>query len=128
MASTGIRILIADDSTEVRRGLREVLTLLGAVEVIGEAGDGREAVERAGRLRPDVVLMDLEMPGMDGLEAARRIRATCPGARIVILSARDDGAARREAAKAGADGFVVKGTPARELAALLAGNDRSRGR
>ncbi len=116
-----IRVLIVDDSEEVRRSLEALLPLAAAVEVVGLAGNGREAVELAGRLRPDVVLMDVEMPLMDGLEAARRMRSARLEARIVILSLHDSAAVRRRAQEAGADGFMVKGTPIETLAALLTG-------
>ena len=116
-----MRVLIVDDSEEVRRSLRELLPLSAPVEIVGEAEDGRRACELVERLRPDAVLMDWEMPVMDGLEATRRVRAAGLEARILILSLHDGEAARRRAAEAGADGFVVKGAPTGVLAAALAG-------
>jgi DNA-binding NarL/FixJ family response regulator len=105
-----LRILIVDDFSQVRQDLAIALTLAGGVEVAGQASDGREAIELAARLCPDVVLMDLEMPVMDGFEAIRQVKALCPGSRVLALTVYGDEATRAEAFRAGADAFVVKGT------------------
>ncbi len=106
-----IRVLIVDDALEVRRDLRTVLTLAGNIEVVGEASNGLEAVRLAESLSPDVVLLDLEMPVMDGYEAARRIKTRCPSCKVIALTVHDYEAARRQAHEAGVDGFLVKGEP-----------------
>jgi DNA-binding NarL/FixJ family response regulator len=105
-----VRLLIVDDFSQVRQDLAIALTLAGGVEVAGQASDGREAVELAAHLCPDVVLMDLEMPVMDGFEAIRQVKALCPGSRVLALTVYGDEATRAEAFRAGADAFVVKGT------------------
>jgi DNA-binding NarL/FixJ family response regulator len=105
-----VRLLIVDDFPQVRQDLAAALTLAGGVEVVGQASDGREAIELACRLRPDVVLMDLEMPVMDGFEAISRVKALCPGSRVLALTVYGDEATRAEAFRAGADAFVVKGS------------------
>src|SRR5512137_1007176 len=99
---TSIRVLIVDDMAQVRRDLRTVLPLAGEVaglqiEVVGEAGDGQEAVQRAAALRPDIVLMDLEMPVMGGCEAARQIKTHSPGCRVIALTIHGDETARQQA-------------------------------
>ncbi len=110
------RILIADDVPQVRRELRTLLPLLADIDVVGEAENGQSAIELAATLRPDVILMDVEMPVMDGLAATRSIKQQCPACRIIILSIHNDEAVRAKARSAGADDFVDKGAP---LAALL---------
>jgi len=104
-----LRLLIVDDVPQVREDLSIALTLAGGIEVVGQASDGQEAVELAARLRPDVVLMDLEMPVMNGYEAARQVKARCPACRVVALTVHGDEAARQKAFQAGFDDFVVKG-------------------
>ena len=111
-----IRILIVDDVPHVRQGLAAVLGLasrnLGArIEVVGEAENGSEAIRQAQNLHPDVILMDLEMPVMDGYEATRRIKTHSPGCRVIALTIHDDETARRHASQAGVDDFIVKGAP-----------------
>ena len=110
------RVLIVDDVPQVRRELRTLLPLLDAIDIAGEAENGLSAVELAAALQPDVVLMDVEMPMMDGLAATRLIKQQCPQCRVIILSIHDDEAVRAKARLAGADDFVDKGAP---LAALL---------
>jgi len=110
------RVLIVDDVPQVRRELRTLLPLLDAIDVVGEAADGQSAIELAAALRPDVILMDVEMPIVDGLTATRLIKQQCPQCRVIILSIHDDEAVRARARLAGADDFVDKGAP---LAALL---------
>jgi DNA-binding NarL/FixJ family response regulator len=107
-----IRVLLADDQALVRAGFRALLDAQSDVEVVGEASDGAEAVRLATRYRPDVVLMDIRMPGLDGLEATRRIAAdpALAGVRIVILTTFDLDEYVFEALRVGASGFLVKDT------------------
>ncbi|MDG4808852.1 response regulator transcription factor [Micromonospora sp. WMMD1120] len=109
-----IRLLLADDQTLVRAGFRSILDGEEGIEVVGEAADGAEAVRLAGRLRPDVVLMDIRMPVLDGLAATGRIVATS-AARVVILSTFDLDDYVYGALRAGASGFLVKDTEPAEL-------------
>ena len=103
------RVLVADDQRPTRQGLRALLNLLPGVEWVGEAANGREAVTLATERRPDVVLMDVQMPVMDGLEATRRIKSQRPEVRVIVLTLHGD--RRAEALAAGADVFLVKGGP-----------------
>lgn len=107
--SDPIRVLIADDHAGFRAGLRDLLATIPGIMVVGEAGDGREAVERAGEVQPDVVLMDLAMPDLDGLAATRRIVDTSPHIAVLALTMAEDDAAVFEALRAGARGYLVKG-------------------
>jgi DNA-binding NarL/FixJ family response regulator len=116
-----VRVLIVDDMPQVRRELTQLLTLAGGLESVGHAADGAQAVELARALRPDVVLLDLAMPVMDGFEAARRIKASGSGSRIVVLSVHAEQATRREALQAGADAFVVKGSSLETLLEAIVG-------
>lgn len=111
------RILVVDDDRLQRTTLRGVLERHGW-DVVGEAGDGRTAVEMATRLTPDVVLMDLDMPVMNGVEATRRIREAAPGAEVVVLTVFDDRTVF-EALRAGAGGYLLKGTPLREIVTAI---------
>jgi DNA-binding NarL/FixJ family response regulator len=114
-----IRILIADDHRLIRQGIRAMLDHEADMEVVAEAADGPTAVEMAGRLAPDVVVMDVNMPDMDGVEATRRIRGANPEARIVALSAYSDSRSASEMLRAGAAGYVLKTAPVEELTAAL---------
>jgi DNA-binding NarL/FixJ family response regulator len=103
-----IRVLLADDQALVRSGFRLILEAREDIEVVGEAEDGAEAVELALRLDPDVILMDVRMPKMDGVEATRRLTAAGSGARVVILTTFDLDEYVHEAIRAGASGFLLK--------------------
>ncbi len=116
---TKIKLLIVDDQVRVRQDLRTALQLMQGLEVVGEAADGFEAVRQAEKLAPDVVLMDLKMPGMDGFEATRQIKARRLARGVVALTIYGDDATREHAARAGADAFVEKGTPIQALAETI---------
>ncbi|MEU8952981.1 response regulator transcription factor [Streptomyces sp. NPDC048518] len=110
-----IRVLVVDDQQLVRMGLRMLFDQAADIEILGEADNGADAVRRAEHLGPDVVLMDLRMPGMDGVTATRRILAARPATRIVALTTFDDDDHLYPALEAGACGFLVKDTPPPEL-------------
>jgi DNA-binding NarL/FixJ family response regulator len=103
-----IRLLLVDDRPAIRRGLRIWLALEPNMEVVGEASDGAEAISLARALRPDVVLMDVEMPGMNGVSATAALRSVVPQSAVVILTLYDDAATRTRAREAGAAAFVAK--------------------
>jgi two-component system response regulator DesR len=111
-----IRLVIADDQALVRGALGALLDLEADLTVVGMASDGAEAVRRAEELQPDVCLMDIQMPGTDGVEATRRIRAASPGTRVLIVTTFARPGYLRAALDAGASGFLVKDTPAEQLA------------
>jgi DNA-binding NarL/FixJ family response regulator len=102
------RILIADDHVLVREGIRALLSLHEDVEVVGEASDGSEAIKLAAKLSPDIILMDISMPGLGGLEASVEIRKTNPGAKILVLSQYDDKEYVSRFLKAGVSGYILK--------------------
>lgn len=110
-----IRVLVVDDQPMYRAGLAAVLGALEGVTVVGEAGDGAEALARHRELRPDVVLMDVRMPRCDGIEAARRIRAAHPDVAVVVLTTFDEDAPLAEALRAGVSGFLLKVAPPEQL-------------
>ena len=110
-----IRVLIVDDVERVRQDLRTFLTLTGNIEVVAEAGDGSEAIRLVEALHPQVVLMDLEMPVMDGFEATRQIKALQPACRVIALTIHGSEAERQRAMQAGADDFIVKGASLERL-------------
>jgi len=110
-----IRILLVDDHPIVRQGLRTLLEGRPGWEVIGEASDGVEAVDQAGALKPDVMVLDVTMPRMNGLEACRLIRQKAPGVEILFVTQHDSPQMMREALDAGARGYVVKSNAARDL-------------
>jgi two-component system response regulator NreC len=113
--SDKITVLIADDHTILRRGLVSLLSLNQNIEVIGEAEDGRSAVEMALRLEPDVVLMDLSMPVLNGLEATARLKKESPGMKVLILSAHDNDEYVNQVVRSGANGYALKNTSPEEL-------------
>jgi len=113
-----MRVVLADDHALFRDGLRSLLEARG-LEVVGEASDGREAVALATRLRPDVLLMDLSMPNMGGLDATRALIAQAPDVKIVILTASEDDADLFEAIKSGAQGYLFKNLKAEDLLGML---------
>jgi DNA-binding NarL/FixJ family response regulator len=113
------RLLIVDDVRQVRQDLRTLLNLSGAVEVIGEAANGVEALRQAELLQPEVILMDLEMPVLDGYQATRKIKNQHPGCRVVALSVHGYEEARQRAIQAGVDAFIVKGEPVENLLQAL---------
>jgi len=110
-----VRILLADDHRILREGLRSLLTQQADMVVVGEAADGEEAVALAGKLRPDLVIMDVVMSGLDGVEATRRIRAEVPGTRVIALSMHADRRFVSEMLRAGALGYLVKDSAFEEL-------------
>lgn len=110
-----VRVLLADDHDLFRAGLRVLLQDLGGFEVVAEAGDGREALRLVGEHRPDVVLMDLMMPGLNGLEATARVARECPGVRVLVLSMNAAEEFVLPAVRAGASGYVLKNARPAEL-------------
>ena len=114
-----IRVLVADDQSMVRAGFRMLLSGEEDIQVVAEASNGLEAVEKAGRFEPTVILMDIRMPELDGLEATRRIIAADAAARVLILTTFDLEEYIYEALRAGASGFVLKDDPAEQLIAAI---------
>ncbi len=115
-AAEPIRVVIADDHALYRRGLQAVVLLEDGIEIVGEAGDGDEAVERTVELLPDIVLMDVRMPHTSGIEACQRIKELVPSTRIIMLTMSDEEYDLYEAVKAGANGYLLKSIPAEEIA------------
>ena len=115
LESMAIRILLVDDHPIVRQGLKTLLAGHPGWEVIGEASDGMEAVDKADSLQPDVMVLDVTMPRMNGLEACRLIRGKAPGMEILFVTQHDSPQMMREALEAGARGYVVKSNAARDL-------------
>jgi NarL family two-component system response regulator LiaR len=122
--SEKIRVLIADDHAVVRRGLRAFLEVQDDIEVVGEASDGGDAVKLSEALSPDVVVMDLVMPQMDGVEAIRRIRAAGSAAKVIVLTSFADDQKVFAAVRAGAAGYLLKHVSPRELAEAIRTVDR----
>lgn len=113
------RILLADDHALFREGLAGILRAEPDLDVVGEANDGIEACVKAQELAPDLILMDVQMPGMNGLEAARQIKSSLPGVIIVMLTIRDDDEILFQAIKDGAQGYVLKDVHSQEMLSLL---------
>lgn len=109
------RVLLVDDVEQVRWDLRTALSLSEDLEIVGEAANGLEALRLVETLRPEVILLDLEMPMLDGYEATRLIRALCPSCRIVALTVHGYDEARLKAARSGVDAFLIKGVPIQEI-------------
>ncbi|BEL02178.1 response regulator transcription factor [Actinoplanes sichuanensis] len=114
-----IRVVLVDDQVLVRTGFRMILDETGDIEVVGEAGDGAAALEVTARTRPDVVLMDVRMPGVDGITATERIRALCPAPKVIILTTFDLDDYLFAGLRAGASGFLLKDTLADDLIAAV---------
>ena len=114
-----IRLLIVDDQRLMREGLRTLLELERGFEIVGEVGDGQGALDAYAELQPDVVLMDIRMPGMDGVEATHRLHDRWPNARIIILTTFDDDAYVFEGLRAGAVGYLLKDLSGHELASAV---------
>ena len=127
MSAAPVRLLVVDDHPVVRQGLRTFLETRPDFEVVGEAGDGETAVAEATRLRPDVILMDLVMPGVDGLEAIGRIRAAEPGARILVLTSFASADQVLPALRAGAAGYLLKDAAPAEVEAAIRAVHRGEG-
>ncbi|MDV6239279.1 response regulator transcription factor [Trueperella bernardiae] len=116
-----IRVVLADDQALVRGALAALLSLEDGIEVVGEAGDGEELVALVGKVAPDVALVDIEMPGMDGIEATRQIAGRWPEVKCLVVTTFGRPGYLRRALEAGARGFVVKETPAEQLADMVRG-------
>ncbi|HZD79139.1 MAG TPA: response regulator transcription factor [Actinomycetota bacterium] len=114
-----LRVLVVDDHPAFRRALTAALRMVRDIEVAGEAGGGIAAVDQANDIHPDVVLMDLSMPDIDGIEAMRRIRRSKPNLPVVFLTAHADPGIEKEAREAGASGFLAKGIGLDELVTVI---------
>ncbi|HWQ28366.1 MAG TPA: response regulator transcription factor [Dehalococcoidia bacterium] len=114
-----IRVILADDHAVVRQGTRSILEQDRGIQVVGEAADGREAIDLASRLRPDVAIIDVRMPGMNGIEATRAIKQRCPATGVLVLTAYDDDPYVFALLEAGAAGYLLKDVSASELAAAV---------
>lgn len=110
-----VKILIVDDHALLRDGIRALLRVYDEIEIVGEASEGREAIEKTRQLTPDVILMDLVMPGIDGLEATRRIRKSTPAAKVLVLTQYETKEYMQSAVKAGATGYISKKVLGSEL-------------
>jgi DNA-binding NarL/FixJ family response regulator len=114
-----VRLLIVDDHALARAGMRQLLSGARQLEIVGEAADGREAIALSRKLRPDLVLMDLRLPDMDGLAATRIIRQALPDTRVLLVTMYEAPEYAHEALRAGAAGYLLKGASRRELLAAL---------
>jgi DNA-binding NarL/FixJ family response regulator len=114
-----IRVVLADDHAIVREGVKALLAIADDIDVVGEAADGREAIARVAALDPDVVLLDIAMPGLGGLEATVEIRRQCPRTRVLVLSQYDDREYIRRFLKAGVSGYVLKKSAGSDLTAAI---------
>jgi len=122
-----IRILLADDHAVVRQGFKMILAAQADMEIVGEAGNGREALELAGRLQPDVIVMDVAMPELNGIEATRRVADLSPRSRVLALSMHKDSVYVREILRAGARGYLLKDSIASDLLAAVRAVARGEG-
>jgi DNA-binding NarL/FixJ family response regulator len=122
-----IRVLLADDHAVVRKGFRMILAAQPDMEIVGEAGNGREAVELAQSIRPDVVVMDVAMPELNGIEATRRLADLCPQTRVLALSMHKDSVYVREILRAGARGYLLKDSLDSDLLAAVRAVSRGDG-
>jgi len=118
---TPYRVLLADDHALFREGLAGIINAQPDFQVVGEASDGLEVFVKAQELKPDLILMDVQMPGMDGLEATRQIKQSLPDTVIVVLTVRDDDEKLFQALKNGAQGYLLKDIPSKEMLAMLRG-------
>ncbi len=114
-----IRILLADDHAVVRQGFKMILSAQSDMEIVGEAGNGREAVELAEELKPDIVVMDVAMPELNGIEATRRLASSTPHTRVVALSMHKDNVYVREILRAGARGYLLKDSVASDVVTAI---------
>ena len=114
-----VTVLIADDQTLFREGIKDLLEDEKGIQVVGEASDGPQAIELAKKLKPDVILMDIKLPKMDGISATRIIRKQCPDTNVLVLSGYEDESHVTEAIQAGANGYLSKMLPAAELVNAL---------
>ena len=114
-----LTVLIADDQTLFREGIKDLLENEKSIEVVGEAADGQEAIRLAKKLKPNVILMDIKLPHLDGVSATRQIRKECPDTNVLILSSFEDEAHVMESIQAGANGYLSKMLPASELVNAL---------
>jgi DNA-binding NarL/FixJ family response regulator len=114
-----VRILLADDHALVRQGFRLILASQPDLEIVGEAGNGREAVEMAEALKPDIVVMDVAMPELNGIEATRRLAESCPKTRVLALSMHKDSVYVREILRAGARGYLLKDSIDKDLVSAV---------
>lgn len=124
-----IRVLIVDDKPQIRQDLQTILPLAGQaanlqIKIVGEAGDGIQAIQQTAHTQPDVILMDLEMPVMDGYRATQEIKACCPAIRVVSLSIHADPESREKARQAGVDIFLEKGVSLVEIISALQSEER----
>ena len=113
------RVLVADDHTLFRYGLKAILANAQGFEVVGEASTGEEVVEQAARMRPDIILMDIQMPGINGIEATRRVLETDPEVGVVVVTMFEDDDSVFAAMRAGARGYVLKGADGEEVMKVL---------
>jgi DNA-binding NarL/FixJ family response regulator len=118
-AKKKITVLIADDQTLFREGIKDLLENEKGIEVVGEAADGHEALRLVKKLKPNVILLDIKLPQMDGIEATRQIHKDCPDTNVLILSSFEDESHVMEAIQAGANGYLSKMLPASELVSAL---------
>ena len=122
-----IRILLADDHAVVRQGFKMILAAQADMEIVGEAGNGREALDLAGQLQPDVIVMDVAMPELNGIEATRRVGGVSPRSRVLALSMHKDSVYVREILRAGARGYLLKESIASDLLAAVRAIARGEG-